>query len=101
MIYDVFISQMTDGSVIINTARGALIDEAALLRALNSGKLYAAGLDVLEKEPPESNPLISHPRCFVTPHIAWTPKETRQKVIDTAAGNLDSYLKNKDTNRLV
>lgn len=91
---------MKDGAVIINTARGSLIDEEALLRALNSDKIYAAGLDVLEKEPPEDNPLISHPRCFVTPHVAWTPRETRQKVIDTAAENLRSYLNNLDTNRL-
>lgn len=100
MINDEFISQMKDGAVIINTARGSLIDEEALLRALNSDKIYAAGLDVLEKEPPEDNPLISHPRCFVTPHVAWTPRETRQKVIDTAAENLRSYLNNLDTNRL-
>ncbi len=100
MINDEFISQMKDGAILINTARGSLIDEAALLEALDSGKLYAAGLDVLEKEPPENNPLADHPKCFVTPHVAWTPKETRQRVIDTAALNLDSYLHDSDTNRL-
>ena len=100
MINDDFISQMKEGAILINTARGALIDEEALLRALDSGRIYAAGLDVLEKEPPENNPLIAHPRCFVTPHVAWSPKETRQKVIDTAAKNLSSYLNNSDTNRL-
>ncbi len=100
MINDEFISKMKDGAILINTARGSLIDEAALLKALDSGRLYAAGLDVLEKEPPENNPLADHPMCFVTPHVAWTPKETRQKVIDIAALNLDSYLHDSDTNRL-
>ncbi len=100
MINDDFISQMRDGAVLINTARGALIDEAALLKALDSGKLYAAGLDVLETEPPENNPLVGHPKCFVTPHVAWSPKETRQRVIDVAAENLHSYLNNLDINRL-
>lgn len=100
MVNDDFINRMKDGAVLINTARGSLIDETALLKALDTGKISAAGLDVLEKEPPENNPLIGHPRCFVTPHIAWSPKATRQKVIDIAVQNLNSYLNNSDINRL-
>lgn len=100
MINDDFISQMKDKAVLINTARGTLVDENALIRALDSGKIYAAGLDVLEVEPPENNRLVTHPKCFVTPHVAWSPKETRQKVINVAAMNLDSYLHNSDINKL-
>ena len=99
MINEDFISQMKDGAVIINTARGKLIDEAALIKALESGKISAAGLDVLENEPPENNPLIGMENCFVTPHVAWSPKETRQKVIDAAYDNLKAFLNNEETIR--
>ena len=100
MIDDEFISKMKDGAFIINTARGALIDEAALYNGLISGKLRGAALDVLEKEPPSDNPLIGLDNCLVTPHIAWIPKETRQKVIDTAYMNLKNYLNKDGTNCL-
>lgn len=68
---------MKDGVVFVNTGRGAIVDESALLSALKSGKVYSAGLDILAKEPFEkNNPLLSLPNVIVTPHIAWNTPET-------------------------
>lgn len=97
-----FISGMKDGAVLINTARGGLVTEVDLADALKSGKLAAAALDVLSQEPPaEPHPLIGLPNCILTPHNAWMPKETRQKVIDICAENLQSFLDGGKKNRLV
>lgn len=96
------IAEMKDGAVLINTARGALINEEDLAAALRSGKLSAAAIDVIDGEPPkESHPLIGLSNCILTPHIAWMPKETRQKVIDICAANLKSYLDGGRLNRIV
>lgn len=102
MVNDNFISEMKDGAVLINTARGALIDENALIKALDNGKIRNAYLDVLEGEPPVDNPLIAHPKAYITPHIAWAPDDTRRKIIRIAYDNLKSYIKNSPSkNRLV
>lgn len=102
MIDDSFISQMKDGAIIINTARGSLIDENALVKALQSGKISYAALDVLENEPPDiGNPLLRLENCCITPHAAWIPPETRKKIIDIAAANISDYLNGKDTNRII
>lgn len=102
MINKEFIDSMKDGAILINTARGALLDEEAVADALKSGKLMAAGLDVLAQEPPaENNPLVGLPNCFVTPHIAFIPIETRQKVIDVCGENLESFINGGTLNRLV
>lgn len=102
MINAEFIDGMKDGAILINTARGALLDEEAVAEALRNGKLAGAGLDVLAQEPPaEGNPLIGLDNCWITPHIAFIPPETRQKVIDVCGDNLDSFIRGGDLNRLV
>lgn len=102
MIDEKFISEMKDGAVLINTARGGLLDEEAVAAALKNGKLSGAGLDVLAQEPPaEDNPLIGLNNCWITPHIAFIPAETRQKVIDVCADNLKSFIDGGELNRLV
>lgn len=102
MVDRAFISGMKDGAILINTARGALVDEQALAEALKSGKLKAAGLDVLEKEPPDADcPLLELENCVITPHVAFTPKETREKIIELLAENLRSFLEGGRFNRLV
>ncbi len=90
------IGKMKDGAILINTARGALVDEEALLEALNRRKLYAAGLDVLEQEPPKKpTPLMGCPYCRITGHIAWLTAEARLRSVDLAIDNFKSYLEGK------
>lgn len=102
MIDRSFIERMKDGAILINTARGGLVDEEALAQALKSGKLAGAGLDVMSKEPPEEgNPLIGLENCWITPHIGFIPLETRKIVIDTCGANLESFMKGENLNRLV
>lgn len=96
-----FISEMKDGAVLINTARGKLVNEKDLAAALKSGKLSFAALDVLSVEPPSSgNPLIGIENCIITPHIAWMPRECRERVVDTCAANLKSFLDGGSLNRV-
>lgn len=84
---------MKPDAILINTARGPLIDERAIAQALKDGKLYAAGLDVMEKEPPAAdNPLLSAPNCFITPHIGWATLEARIRLIDITVENVKAYL---------
>jgi glycerate dehydrogenase len=96
-----FISGMKDGAIVINTARGILINEADLAQALISGKLAAAGLDVLASEPAtEDNPLIPLKNCFITPHMCWSASELRQIIIDGCISNLQSFVEGRDLNRV-
>ena len=86
-------AKMKDGVILINTARGGLIDEAALTAALESGKVYAAGLDVLREEPPtKDNPLFHTEKTAITGHIAWLTKESRLRAVDMAIENFVHYL---------
>ncbi len=83
---------MKPTSILINTGRGPLVNESDLANALNSGTIYAAGLDVLSCEPPTSeNPLLSARNCFITPHVAWATKEARIRLMDKAVENLRCF----------
>jgi len=93
------IAKMKDGVIIINNSRGPLIVEQDLADALNSGKVYAAGLDVVSTEPIKgNNPLLKAKNCIITPHISWAPKESRQRLMDIAVGNLEAYVKGSPVN---
>lgn len=87
------IAKMKDGAMLINTARGALVEESALAQALNAGKLRGAAVDVVSQEPmTPDNPLLSCKNCIITPHIAWAPVESRQRLLDCVVENIRSYL---------
>lgn len=93
------IAKMKDGVIILNTSRGPLINEADLAAALKSGKVFAAAVDVVSTEPIKAdNPLLGLENCLITPHIAWAPKESRQRLMDIAVQNLKSYLAGKPEN---
>lgn len=93
MVNAEFIARMKDGAVIVNTSRGAVLNEADVAAALHSGKLSGAGLDVLAKEPADpANPLLSAPNTVITPHCAWTSKEARLRLMDILDRNLGAFL---------
>lgn len=90
---------MKPGAIIVNTARGPLVDEQAVADALRSGRLGAFCCDVLGKEPPLPQcPLLSAPRCFITPHIAWASAEARLRLMDIATANVRAFLAGKPAN---
>lgn len=93
------IAKMKDGVIILNNSRGQLINEQDLADALNSGKVAAAGLDVVSTEPIKSdNPLLTAKNCLITPHISWAPKESRKRLMDIAVSNLQEFLKGTPKN---
>lgn len=93
------LAQMKDGAIIINTARGGLVDEKAVASALRSGKLAGYGADVLSSEPPEEdNPLLTAPNTLLTPHMAWATKRARQKIIDIMTANIIAFMCGKPQN---
>lgn len=93
------INKMKDGVIILNNSRGPLIVEQDLADALNSGKVYAAGLDVVSTEPIKGdNPLLEAKNCIITPHISWAPRESRQRLMDIAVENLEMFIKGEPVN---
>ena len=87
------LARMKPTALLINTARGSLVREQDLADALNSGSLAGAGLDVLSREPPDSNnPLLTADNCLITPHIGWATTAARQRLVHTVAENLRRYL---------
>ena len=93
------IAKMKDGAMLVNTARGGLVDENALVAALESGKLRYAAVDVVSSEPMKAdNPLLKTRKCIITPHIAWAPVESRQRLMDCVEENIRCYLKGKPQN---
>ena len=99
MVNKDLLAVMKKTAILINTARGGLVNDRDLADALNAGCIYAAGMDVLCKEPPESdNPLLHARNCYVTPHIAWASREARLRLMDIAADNLRAFLDGNPVN---
>ena len=99
LINDETIAKMKDGAILLNTSRGAVIDEAAVARALKTGKLKGAAMDVVSEEPIKAdNPLLQAPNCIITPHMAWAPIETRQRILDITMQSIRGYLNGSPVN---
>ena len=93
------LSLMKDGAILLNTARGPLLDEQAVADALSSGKLRGAAVDVVSKEPMlRSNPLLTAPNCIITPHMAWAPTESRQRILNITASSIAAFLEGSPIN---
>ncbi|MCD8287008.1 MAG: D-2-hydroxyacid dehydrogenase [Clostridia bacterium] len=87
------LAMMKPTAYLINAARGGLVDEPALAQALNEGRIAGAGVDTISEEPMNpSNPLLKAKNCIITPHIAWTPHETRTRLVRIALSNLKAFL---------
>ena len=99
MINEEAIAKMKGGAILINTARGPLVDEAAVCSALESGKLRGFACDVVSAEPMAiDNPLKSAPNCIVTPHMAWAPIESRKRIQDCTERSIRAFLDGKPIN---
>lgn len=93
------IAKMKQGVIILNNSRGPLIVQQDLADALNSGKVYAAGLDVVDEEPiAPDNPLLSAPNCLITPHISWAPVECRRRILACTVENIRAFAQGQPQN---
>lgn len=93
------IAKMKDGVIIINNSRGQLLNEKDLAEALNSGKVAAAALDVVSTEPiKKDNPLLKAKNCIITPHISWAPVESRQRIMEVTASNIEAFVSGRPAN---
>lgn len=103
MIGEKELQTMKQGAVLINTARGGLVDEAALMRALKEGWIAGAGVDVLSKEPPrDGNPLLDEvlPNLIITPHVAWSSDRAMQTLADQVVENIEAFVRGERRNRV-
>lgn len=99
LINEQTLSIMKRSAVLINTARGGLVDEAALANALNGGRIAGACVDTVSIEPMKAdNPLLKAKNCYITPHVAWTAKETRNRLVKIAAANVRSFIEGNPQN---
>ncbi|MCL2507974.1 MAG: D-2-hydroxyacid dehydrogenase [Oscillospiraceae bacterium] len=99
LVNDAFLRRMKPSAFLINTSRGAVVDEAALRSALDNGVIAGAGVDVLSTEPPkDDNPLLTCEKCVITPHIAWAAYETRARLMGICENNLKAFLAGKPIN---
>ncbi|MCR4688807.1 MAG: D-2-hydroxyacid dehydrogenase [Saccharofermentans sp.] len=95
------LSKCKDGVMVINCARGPVVNEEDMAKALKEGKVAGYGCDVISVEPMKAdNPLMDAPNTYITPHIAWAPKETRARLITAAAGNIEAFLKGEPVNKV-
>jgi glycerate dehydrogenase len=94
------LATMKPGALLVNTGRGGIVNEPALLQSLESGHLGGAALDVLAQEPPRTNPLIgrSDLNLIITPHSAWSAREARQRLIDGVVDNIRAWQRGRNRN---
>lgn len=95
------ISKMKEGVIVINTSRGGLINEQDMFEALETGKIGYYAADVVSKEPiVQNNPLLKAKNCIITPHIAWAPKESRERLLNIAISNVEFFIQGKIKNNI-
>lgn len=101
LINEETLAQMKSSAILINTGRGPLVDDQAVAEALHNGTIAAYGADVMTTEPPKaSNPLLSAPYCYLTPHIAWATKEARTRLIDICTQNVKAWIDGEPINQV-
>lgn len=102
LINEQSIGKMKKSAILINNARGKLVNESDLAHALQEGRIFAAALDVVREEPLLSNnPLMQCENCYITPHISWATKEARARIMQTAANNLLAFMRSEKVNRII